>query len=132
MDTSISSAVFIPDEDFVWIRGKVIREINAGTIEVLITDEEYLNRKSSSKKIVNLKALNLSALPLQNDDAEGGVEDMTTLNYLHEASILYNLQIRFQQSAPYTYTGAICVAVSVFFYFLDYLDFDVDVIYWQG
>jgi myosin V len=40
------------------------------------------------------------------------VTDMTNLNYLHEAAILYNLRTRFFAANPYTYTGDICIAVN--------------------
>jgi myosin-5 len=41
-----------------------------------------------------------------------GVADMTNLNYLHEAAILYNLRTRFFAARPYTYTGDICIAIN--------------------
>ena len=52
-------------------------------------------------------------LPLRDDACfEGeGVLDMTKLNYLHEAAILFNLRTRFFSARPYTYTGDICIAV---------------------
>ncbi|GFR43085.1 hypothetical protein Agub_g4092 [Astrephomene gubernaculifera] len=42
------------------------------------------------------------------------VEDMTTLPFLHEPGVLYNLQSRYQQSDIYTYTGNILIAVNPF------------------
>jgi myosin-5 len=55
-----------------------------------------------------------SALPLRDDAAfvGEGVLDMTQLNYLHEAAILYNLRTRFFAARPYTYTGDICIAIN--------------------
>jgi myosin-5 len=55
-----------------------------------------------------------SGLPLRDDACfKGeGVEDMTMLNYLHEAAILFNLRTRFFAARPYTYTGDICIAVN--------------------
>jgi myosin-5 len=106
--------VFVPDDNFVWTTGEIIKEINGSTFEVEIDDSEYLNSSKLPKiRIVSLKALSrpLESLPLQNDITEFGVEDMTTLNYLHEASILDNLRRRFFCQRPYTYTGDICIAV---------------------
>lgn len=40
------------------------------------------------------------------------MEDMCNLNHLHEPAILENLQVRFEKSMPYTYTGSICIAVN--------------------
>ncbi|RLN72077.1 hypothetical protein BBJ28_00019757 [Nothophytophthora sp. Chile5] len=37
---------------------------------------------------------------------------MVSLNYLHEPAILFNLKLRFLRQLPYTYTGAICIAVN--------------------
>jgi len=52
-------------------------------------------------------------LPSQNLQVPiEGVADMTTLNYLHEPAILYNLRQRFLAALPYTYTGDICIAVN--------------------
>ena len=50
---------------------------------------------------------------LQNTLAsEDGCPDMVSLNYLHEPAILFNLKHRFFRRIPYTYTGAICIAVN--------------------
>lgn len=44
--------------------------------------------------------------PLQNPDILLGENDLTSLSYLHEPAILYNLYYRFVQShAIYTYCG---------------------------
>lgn len=44
--------------------------------------------------------------PLQNPDILLGENDLTSLSYLHEPAILYNLYCRFVQShAIYTYCG---------------------------
>jgi myosin-5 len=39
---------------------------------------------------------------------------MTTLNYLNEPSVLWNLKVRYQQDDIYTYTGSILIAVNPF------------------
>ncbi len=107
--------VFVPDDNFIWLQGELIKEVNNSTFEVEIHDEEYLKQSQLPRnRIISLKALNrpLDSLPLQNEILPGGVEDMTTLNYLHEASILDNLRRRFFHQSPYTYTGDICIAVS--------------------
>ncbi|KAK9836002.1 hypothetical protein WJX81_005192 [Elliptochloris bilobata] len=43
-----------------------------------------------------------------------GVEDMTTLSYLNEPGVLWNLRCRYMLDAIYTYTGSILIAVNPF------------------
>lgn len=86
-------------------------EIEPSVFDVHITDEDYLKSNQPTSKKVSLKSLKLDSFPLQNEMPSTGVDDMTILNYLHEASILDNLRIRFNCLKPYTYTGEICIAV---------------------
>jgi len=51
-------------------------------------------------------------MPICNTFTSAGVEDMTTLNHLHEPAVLRNLELRFARQMPYTYTGQICIAVN--------------------
>ena len=39
---------------------------------------------------------------------------MTTLNFLNEPGVLWNLKVRYQQDDIYTYTGSILIAVNPF------------------
>jgi myosin-5 len=55
--------------------------------------------------------------PLQNPDILLGENDLTSLSYLHEPAILYNLYCRFVQShAIYTYCGNNLLIYSNFFF----------------
>lgn len=42
------------------------------------------------------------------------MQDMTTLNYLNEPGVLWNLKLRYQHDDIYTYTGSILIAVNPF------------------
>jgi myosin-5 len=42
------------------------------------------------------------------------LQDMTTLNFLNEPGVLWNLKVRYQQDDIYTYTGSILIAVNPF------------------
>merc|ERR1739842_271446 len=39
-------------------------------------------------------------------------EDMSNLTFLNDASVLYNLKIRYQAKLMYTYSGLFCIAVN--------------------
>ena len=75
-----------------------------------------MDDRSNGKLIQEIRVLHdidVSELPLHNIDMpESGVEDMVNLNYLHEASILYNLKRRYETFQPYTRTGKIVIAVN--------------------
>ena len=42
------------------------------------------------------------------------LQDMTTLSYLNEPGVLWNLKCRYMLDAIYTYTGSILIAVNPF------------------
>ncbi|KAL5721307.1 Myosin-1 [Ranunculus cassubicifolius] len=49
-----------------------------------------------------------------NPDILDGVDDLMQLSYLHEPSVLYNLQYRYNQDKIYTKAGPVLVAVNPF------------------
>lgn len=105
-----SCKVFIPDEDYVWLAAEICND----KTWIKITDIDYLASRGQdgpSLREWNCKGNNSYPLRclLKSTD---GVEDMSQLNHVHEASILENLRIRFHNYLPYTYTGEICIAVN--------------------
>ena len=114
MATTSSNLVFVPDSTYTWLKAESFDIENAdGTVTVRIVDEIT----ASSTRTINLKSLpfGMTTLPLQNPNIpDEGVDDMCSLSFLHEPSILDNLIRRFQSCLPYTYTGDICIAVSYF------------------
>lgn len=89
--------VFIPHDDYVWVAGDLISESQDGFVEVRINDSDINNMVQPILKLdlKNIKGAGepLVSLPLQNIDMPiDGVDDMCTLSYLHEPSILDNLR----------------------------------------
>ena len=105
--------VFVPDSALVWISADIIEEGKRGHYEIEIDDVDY-DRSKPKRRSITMSTLcrNIDSLPLQNKNmSSSGVEDMCTLDYLHEPSILDNLRRRHTSFLPYTYTGDICIAV---------------------
>lgn len=52
------------------------------------------------------------SLQSRQDLGASGVEDMTQLDDLHEASLLWNLRLRYDRGSIYTFAGSILIAVN--------------------
>ncbi|OQR94668.1 myosin [Thraustotheca clavata] len=110
---------YVPDEAFVWLPADVVdHDVKSMIIHAKVrlptgpTELRKVNfRDKKTIALMSSKTTTaIESLPLQNDTPN--VEDMITLNYLHEAAILYNVKCRFLAQMPYTYTGDICIAVN--------------------
>uniref|UniRef100_A0A8C2VAX4 Unconventional myosin-VIIb n=1 Tax=Chinchilla lanigera TaxID=34839 RepID=A0A8C2VAX4_CHILA len=84
--------------------GGIIKETKPG--KVLVEDDEGKEHW--------IQAEDLGALSPMHPNSAQGVDDMIRLGDLHEAGIVHNLLIRYQQHKIYTYTGSILVAVNPF------------------
>ncbi|KAE9027858.1 Unconventional myosin-Va [Phytophthora rubi] len=121
---------YVPDDTYVWLPAQILREDKStdpkrpektlvlrvfpppGDSGAVVDEERVLDFNEPKVKAL-LQSLQLESLPYQNANlGPDGIEDMTALNYLHEAAILYNVKKRFLQKLPYTYTGDICIAVN--------------------
>ncbi|XP_076169169.1 dilute class unconventional myosin isoform X2 [Ptiloglossa arizonensis] len=96
--------VWVPHPEKVW-EGAVLLEdykLNQRTLRVR-TDDSNQTKTLEIKSDVNLP-------PLRNPDILIGENNLTSLSFLHEPAVLYNLQIRFQRHCIYTYCGIVLVA----------------------
>ncbi|XP_043795011.1 unconventional myosin-Va isoform X1 [Apis laboriosa] len=96
--------VWVPHPEKVW-EGAVLLEdykLNQPSLKVR-TDE------SNQTKILEIKS-DTDLPPLRNPDILIGENNLTSLSFLHEPAVLYNLQIRFQRHCIYTYCGIVLVA----------------------
>uniref|UniRef100_M4BMB8 Myosin motor domain-containing protein n=1 Tax=Hyaloperonospora arabidopsidis (strain Emoy2) TaxID=559515 RepID=M4BMB8_HYAAE len=119
----VGAKCFVPDETHVWLAAQVLRDENSGdgkTRKIYCrvelpdggTEERCVDMLAKKTKAL-LAVHELETLPYQNENVGSeGIEDMITLNYLHEAAILYNIKKRFLCELPYTYTGDICIAIN--------------------
>ncbi|XP_022081867.1 unconventional myosin-Va-like isoform X3 [Acanthaster planci] len=98
--------VWVRDPDSVWQGGELKQDYKDGDRVVNIELED------GSEKTLQLK--NKTDLPpLRNPDILIGENDLTSLSYLHEPAVLFNLHERFiQNNAIYTYCGIVLVAIN--------------------
>ncbi|CCI47888.1 unnamed protein product [Albugo candida] len=114
-----STFIWVPHDESVWKRASVIRKSSDGSqVEVRCeaTENEYNAGDIETFSISEISQLSgevsIHAMPICNTFMADGVDDMCTLNHLHEPAVLRNLEIRFGRRFPYTYTGQICIAVN--------------------
>lgn len=94
----LGALIWVEDAVEVWKLCQVISQ-NSNTLEVEFIEE----RKKGTVDI------NFQETHRHNPHV---VPDMTSLHYLHEASILYNLGVRAAEHKPYTYMGSVLIAVN--------------------
>ncbi|KAG7641412.1 Myosin head motor domain [Arabidopsis suecica] len=97
----VGSIVWVQDPEEAWIDGEVV-EVNGEDIKVQCTSGKTVVAKGSN------------TYPKDMEVPPSGVDDMTTLAYLHEPGVLQNLKSRYYIDEIYTYTGNILIAVNPF------------------
>lgn len=90
--------IWIEDSNDIWVLASIIHQDNT-----MLAVE---NLKTSEKFIVDL---GFKEVLIANEKI---VPDMSSLNYMHEPGLLYNLEQRFLSDYPYTYMGLVLLAVN--------------------
>ncbi|XP_060874388.1 unconventional myosin-Va isoform X3 [Metopolophium dirhodum] len=102
---ALGTKIWIPCHSEVWQTAEIIEAYDGHklTVRKIKSRDEQVIKISSDEELP----------PLQNPDILLGENDLTSLSYLHEPAILYNLYCRFVQShAIYTYCGIVLVAIN--------------------
>nr|XP_053650160.1 unconventional myosin-Va-like isoform X2 [Cherax quadricarinatus] len=96
--------VWIPDAEQVWRCAELTKDYKDHLVAVIYADSQTDEFKVKSDEDLP---------PLRNPDILIGENDLTSLSYLHEPAVLYNLQVRFcNHNAIYTYCGIVLVAIN--------------------
>ncbi|XP_071511300.1 unconventional myosin-Va-like, partial [Diadema antillarum] len=98
--------IWVRDPEVVWRGGELTQDFKDGdkTIEVEFEEGDQKTVKVKTKEDLP---------PLRNPEILIGENDLTSLSYLHEPAVLYNLSERFtRNSAIYTYCGIVLVAIN--------------------
>ncbi|KAF1781641.1 P-loop containing nucleoside triphosphate hydrolase [Phytophthora cactorum] len=107
--------IYVPDPEVSWVEATITKGhvVSETTVEVMIEGDSTEENAAKQPEAGSIRKIDKSTMLLQNALAsEDGCADMVSLNYLHEPAILFNLKHRFLRQIPYTYTGAICIAVN--------------------
>lgn len=98
--------VWIPHAEKVWEGAELLEDYTKDKTTLRVVTE------GNEEKTLAIKSE--SDLPfLRNPSILVGENDLTSLSYLHEPAVLYNLQVRFcQHKDIYTYCGIVLVAIN--------------------
>lgn len=107
---SKGARVWVRDPELVWKPGKLAGNYKGGDKAITI----LLELEDEEEEEISLKLTSEDDLPpLRNPEILIGENDLTSLSYLHEPAVLFNLHERFIRSnAIYTYCGIVLVALN--------------------
>ncbi|XP_076648342.1 dilute class unconventional myosin isoform X2 [Halictus rubicundus] len=96
--------VWVPHPEKVWEGALLLEDYKLRQPTLKVRTED-----SNQTKVLEIKS-DTDLPPLRNPDILIGENNLTSLSFLHEPGVLYNLQIRFQRHCIYTYCGIVLVA----------------------
>ncbi|XP_052787158.1 unconventional myosin-Va-like isoform X2 [Mya arenaria] len=116
--------VWLADSDLVWRGAELLEDFKSAPCQIKVQYEEaegassfsaHLHQKISAKEtdsVIQIK--DKAGLPhLRNPEILIGENDLTSLSYLNEPEVLYNLKVRFEErNIIYTYCGIVLVAIN--------------------
>lgn len=98
--------VWIPHPEKVWEGAELLEDYQPSNTTLKVVTEEQEKKSLTVKSETQLPFLRNPAILI-------GENDLTSLSYLHEPAVLYNLQVRFcQHKDIYTYCGIVLVAIN--------------------
>lgn len=132
ISVSIIRLIFKPQNNLQNLEFSSISFINYPTFLLLTSLSTDFIKATAKIACLNLVLITLILQPqtftlgqnegnlcLRQDVGQDGVEDLTELDDLHEASLLWNLRLRYDASHFYTYVGSILVSINPYTLFPD-------------
>ncbi|XP_059173032.1 unconventional myosin-Va-like [Physella acuta] len=116
--------VWIPDPDKVWRAAELLEDYKGqATLRIQYEEAELRNvvchRQVYEESEGTINVTEKTLPHLRNPEILIGENDLTSLSYLNEPEVLYNLKVRFvEQNLIYTYCGIVLVAINPY----EYLD----------
>ncbi|GFR68421.1 myosin-Vb [Elysia marginata] len=117
--------VWIPDPDRVWRAAELLEDYKGQTTLKIQYEEaelatQIIYHRNVAEEAEGTIQVTEKTLPhLRNPEILIGENDLTSLSYLNEPEVLYNLKVRFvEQNQIYTYCGIVLVAINPY----EYLD----------
>ncbi|XP_023246921.1 unconventional myosin-Va [Copidosoma floridanum] len=101
---SVGARVWTPNPQKVWEYAVLLEDYSSekSTLQLRIEDGDEIRN-------IDIKS-DSDLPPLRNPDILIGEKNLTSLSFLHEPGVLFNLQVRFQRHSIYTYCGIVLVA----------------------
>ncbi|OWB83639.1 hypothetical protein B5S33_g2270 [[Candida] boidinii] len=93
--------VWLQDSENVFVKGTILESLDNG--------QKVKVQPENSKDTLTI---NTEQLQRRNPPKFDNCDDMASLTYLNEPSVVYNLQQRYQNDSIYTYSGLFLVAVN--------------------
>ncbi|KAI9473961.1 MAG: P-loop containing nucleoside triphosphate hydrolase protein [Benjaminiella poitrasii] len=108
--------VWLSDEEQGWISATVIsNESNASNVKMTLQDDMNPEKQHVFEaSLADIESNKVSLPPFRNPPKMENTEDLTSLSYLNEPSVLNTIKIRYEEKKIYTYSGIVLIATNPF------------------